>query len=123
MGTVRSTIFNINVPHFVHIVFICFVWHVVSVHAVKVYWADELRLHSFLILALDASEWPVSLFAHFAPGKGFSVPFAKEARVGTRAGLDALGKKEISCPCRKSSCHNKLQQPVGVCKRDELCCV
>ena len=97
MVTVCFTIFNINASQFFDVVFICFLWHVVPVDAMKVYGADELRLHSFLVFARDASEWPLSLFANFAPGEGSLYPLPKSlGRLQSRSGRFGKERNPLS---------------------------
>jgi hypothetical protein len=68
-------------------------------------WEVEVKLHSFLILALDGSEWFTLCPSHFTPAKGSSVTHWIGGWVGPRANPDYLEKREISCPCWKLN-HN-----------------
>jgi hypothetical protein len=51
-------------------------------------------------------------------GKELPVPIGYEA-VGTRAGLDAVDKRNISCPCRKSNPDSSVVLPVADLNTDQ----
>jgi hypothetical protein len=48
---------------------------VVSVYAIKAYWGLEVKLHSFLALELDESEWKASHPGHFTIRETFHGAF------------------------------------------------
>jgi len=78
----------------------------VPLYAMKSYGGVEVQLHSFLTSALDCSEWLTS-----RPGRFTPVPIEQEAGVGPRAGLDILGKREMSCRYRNSNPGPSIPQP------------
>jgi hypothetical protein len=54
----------------------------------------------FLTSALDGGEWSASRHGHFTPGERAPNTHCIGGWMGTRAGLDALTQRKISCPCR-----------------------
>jgi len=55
------------------------------VHTMKAYRGVEVQLHSFLTMALDGSQWSVSLPGSFSPRRRATVLIEQEARSAPEA--------------------------------------
>jgi hypothetical protein len=82
-------------------------------YAVKTYWEMEVELYAFLISALGGGEWSASRPGRFtlrvrAPGTHWIGGWA-----GPRAVLDAVVKRKIPSPHRKSNPRTPIVQPVA----------
>jgi len=69
----------------------------------KTYGGVEVWRHAFLTSALDAGEWSASRPGCFTLGKRSSDTHWVGGWVGLGTSLDAVAKREIPCPLRKSS--------------------
>jgi hypothetical protein len=57
----------------------------------------------FLTSTLDGGEWSVSRSCRFTPGEGAPSTHCLIGWVGPEVHLDAIEKRNMSYPCRKSS--------------------
>jgi len=71
--------------------------------AMKAYWGVEVCLHTFLTLALPGGEWSASHPGRSTPRERAPGTHGKGGWVGPRALLDAVVKRKIPCPRRKST--------------------
>jgi hypothetical protein len=71
-----------------------------SVYAIKAYWGDDKRLHSFLTLTLGGGEWSAARPGRVTPDETPSTHWV-EGWVGSRASLEPLEAGKISCPYQK----------------------
>jgi hypothetical protein len=88
----------------------------------KAYWGTETWLPSFLT-QLDRSERLAPCPVALLPLKATPVFIEDEGgggSLGTRAGVDAPEKRQISCSCRESSCVSLVVQPVACIMKTEL---
>jgi hypothetical protein len=90
------------------------IWH----GAVKMYEGSEGQLPSFLNSALDGGEWSASRPGPFTSGESASGTYLTGEWVGSRAGLDALEKREIFAPARNRTpaVHPVACRCLGVCE-------
>jgi hypothetical protein len=75
----------------------------------KTYWKVEVQFHVFITLALDGGEWSVLRSGRFTPEERAPDMHLTGGWMELRAGLDAMEKRLMSCPCRES---NPVVQPV-----------
>jgi hypothetical protein len=75
---------------------------VVPVHAMKVYGGMNVKLHTFLISALDEAGWSGSRPGHFTAGKELTVRLNR-ILAGATASLDVLQNRRIPCTCHESN--------------------
>jgi hypothetical protein len=78
----------------------------------KAYWGVELQLHP-LTSALDGGEWSASRTGRFTPRERAPGTHWIGGWVGLRAILDAVVKRKISSPRRKSNPRTPIVQPVA----------
>jgi hypothetical protein len=71
-----------------------------------------------LTSALDGGEWSASRPGPFTPVEITPGNHWTGGCVGPRAGLDAVAKRKIPCPCRESSPDRSARNLVGI--RTEL---
>jgi hypothetical protein len=64
----------------------------------KTYGRVMAKLHAFLTLLLDGSEWPASCPSHFTSGKTALGTHQVGGWVGYRVGLDIVVKRKLFCP-------------------------
>jgi hypothetical protein len=64
-----------------------------------------------LTSAVGGGEWSASCPGHFTPRKKAPGIHRTRGWVGSRTGLDAMKKRNISCPCQKSNAHYSTVQP------------
>jgi hypothetical protein len=69
----------------------------------------EVWLGAFLISALDGGEWLTSDPGRCTPGEKDPGAHLVGGRVGPRAGLDAIAKRE--CPCPYQEPRSSIPQP------------
>jgi hypothetical protein len=79
-------------------------------HTVKKYEEVKVQLHAFLTLALDGDEWSASPPIHFTPREKDPGTHWTRGRLGSRASMNAVAKREYHCPCPKS---NPVVQSIG----------
>jgi hypothetical protein len=72
----------------------------------------EVELHVILTSTLDKGECSVLRLSRLTPGERVLHKHWIRGRVGYRAGLDALEKRIISCPCRESNSGLSVVQPI-----------
>jgi hypothetical protein len=68
---------------------------------------------SFSTLALDEGERPASGPCRFTPGERAPGTHYTAGSLGTRADLEAVKKRKISCSCRESNPNLSATQPVA----------
>jgi hypothetical protein len=56
----------------------------------------------FLTSVLDGGEWSTSIPGRFTPGERALGTHWIEGWMGPRAGVEAMEKRKISCPCQES---------------------
>jgi hypothetical protein len=72
-------------------------------HAMKAYWGMEIKLHTFLISALDGSEWSASRSGRLTTRETAPGTHWIGGCVGYRAVPDAVVKRKIPSPYRDSN--------------------
>jgi hypothetical protein len=82
-------------------------------HSMKTYWGVEVLLHAFLTSALDGGEWSASRPGRFTPRERAPGTHSIGGWVGPRAVLNAMVKREIPSPCRKSNPRTPIVQPIA----------
>jgi hypothetical protein len=73
----------------------------------------EVQLHAFLLPALEGGEWSASRPGRCVPGERTPSNHWIGVWVGTRAGLDAMMKRKILSPRRKSNPQISIVQPAA----------
>ena len=69
---------------------------VVPMRAIKTYERKEVKIHSFLTLLLDRSQWSASWLDRFQPVRTARSTHWSEGWVGTTAGLDTFHNTQTS---------------------------
>jgi hypothetical protein len=75
----------------------------IKCHAKKAYGRMEIQFHTFLITALDGSEWLASWRGYLTARERALSMHCIGDLMGPRGGLDAVEKRKISCPCLESN--------------------
>jgi hypothetical protein len=74
-------------------------------------WGSEGTAPPFLTTASDGGEWSATLTSCFTPREIAPGTHWIGGWVGPRAGLDAVEKRRISCPCRESNPGSQARNP------------
>jgi hypothetical protein len=82
-------------------------------HAMKTYGRVEVQLHTFLTSALDGGERSASRHCHFTPGHRAPGTRWIGHWMGSRARLDARGKREICYSCQELKPDSSVVQPLA----------
>jgi hypothetical protein len=82
-------------------------------HAMKTHWGVEVYLHAFLTSALHGGEWSASRAGRFTPREKAPGTHWIGGWVGPRAVLDAVMKRKIPNPRRKSNPRTPIVLPVA----------